>query len=179
MLVEFLEYLKFVANMRCNYSDESVLRFDDYFRRTAKSEGLPLHDERFRKTLGDKHFHSACRKPDLSFEQAKSSNQPFRAKGLTVFQNKRRYNFPCCFLWQEISVSKPQLNVPTKMSVATAAAIIEPLCVPLEAVVQVSPRAGCFKICVGERRVFDSGDLYVRCPLTNAFKNWFLGTVWN
>lgn len=77
---EYLEYFKLISVMLCNYTHDSVLRFDeDNFRRTAKNEKVSLVDERYRKFLAVKYFYSDNRKFEPN--EPRSRNQLFREKG--------------------------------------------------------------------------------------------------
>lgn len=87
-LSEYLEYQEYLVTMKCNYSDDAVLKFDDDFRRTAESDKLSLRDERCRKILADRYFHSASRK--TKSEQAKTNGQLFRSKAATQPPYRKR-----------------------------------------------------------------------------------------
>lgn len=58
---EYINSRKFSTTIRCNYSSESAIKFDDYFRRIAASEKLPLNGERLRELFADKYVNAACR----------------------------------------------------------------------------------------------------------------------
>lgn len=106
-LSEYLDYQEILTTMRCNYSDESVLKFDDDFRRTTASRKLPLNDEQVRKLFADKYFHAACRKVDKGQTSNNSKTQLFRGKGHGLQQGGRgRYKFPCCFNFQDNKCSR-------------------------------------------------------------------------
>lgn len=108
-LLEYLEYHEFLITMRCNYTDDSILRFDDDFRRTALSEKVELSDERYRKILADRYFHFDARGRD-SWEHGKS--QLFRGKGYNSKYPK--YRLPCCWLWQDSKCPKTAGACPHK-----------------------------------------------------------------
>lgn len=63
--------------MRCNYSDESIIRFDDDFGRTALCEKIGLNDERYRKFLADRYFHAGSRRNETLVQ---NKNQLFRGR---------------------------------------------------------------------------------------------------
>lgn len=101
-LQKYLDYLEFLASVRCDFTDESILSFDDEFRRAVRNEGLNLSEAQKKGAISAKHFRANTVKSVTS--KQKSGSSLFRQ----VSNQKSRYKFPCCFFWQENKCLKPQ-----------------------------------------------------------------------
>lgn len=102
-LAKYAEFYEFLANMRCNYNDDAVLKFEDDFRRCAKSDQFSLNDERNRKFWLTNVFMLVPGKLIVSVKEAKTS--PLVAKG-RVFPNGA-FNFLAVSVGRKVDVLVP------------------------------------------------------------------------
>ena len=71
VLVEYLDYLKFLVYRHRDYEENAVLRFDEEFRELANFKKFSLSDSSQRGSLSDKYFHAKSQK----FEQPNGSSK--------------------------------------------------------------------------------------------------------
>ena len=82
---EYSDYLEFLVNKQCDYTANSILKFDDDFRRRVLYEKRNLNDVDYRRSIADKYFHSATR---LKYDQTSANNYSFRSKGQYNWYNQ-------------------------------------------------------------------------------------------
>lgn len=61
-LMEFLDYLQFLANRRCRFSDQGIILFDDEYRRFADLDQLSLADASSRFAIADDELNEESRR---------------------------------------------------------------------------------------------------------------------
>lgn len=118
-LWEYLEYQEFLSKMRLNYTDESVLKFDDDFRRIAKNERLGLVDHCSRKVLADEYTQTVVKAKEGSkanVMKATTFAGALKTGGLVT-------NILAAFCGRTISALRMQPSVPAITSVVNVVAI--------------------------------------------------------
>jgi len=117
LLIEYTDYIHYIASRRVRYTDDSLIQFDNEFRNLAENNDVALDDIMERAEVGDKFFHAGLRRTEQRLGGV--FKQPFRTSGAfgqgasaPSHSNFDRYEHPCCYKYNDNRCQRSNCNFP-------------------------------------------------------------------
>lgn len=104
-LLEFLEYLEYIASQRLYFSDYAILLFDEEFRRFARAEKSCLNDFEIRHAISAHYFNSEYRRK-AEFKQPSGRAFYGQSSGSTGNQEPAFRTKNCCRDWNRTACQR-------------------------------------------------------------------------